>query len=55
MSRTVQLWLVVLLALGASGCEAVAGIFKAGMWVGVVLVVIVVIAIVAISRMIRRT
>ena len=49
------LWLLVLLALSASGCEAIAGIFKAGMWVGIVLAVIIVIGIFIIARMLRRT
>jgi hypothetical protein len=51
----VQLWLLVLLALGSSGCEAVAGIFKAGMWVGIVFAIIVIVAIFAIARLFRRT
>jgi hypothetical protein len=55
MSRVVQLSLFVLLAMSASGCEAVAGIFKAGVWVGIILVVLIVIAIVAIARAVRRT
>jgi hypothetical protein len=54
-SRAVQLWLFLLLATSASGCEAVAGIFKAGMWVGIIIVVLIVIAIIAIARAVRRT
>jgi hypothetical protein len=42
MSR-VLLWSLVLLVLvGAPGCAAVAGIFKAGMWVGVFMAVVLV-------------
>ena len=35
------LLLVVLLAFSSAGCEVVEGIFKAGMWVGIILVVLV--------------
>ncbi|HWK11157.1 MAG TPA: hypothetical protein VNR64_13950 [Vicinamibacterales bacterium] len=35
--------LVVLLAVTLTGCTAIAGIFKAGFWVGVVIAVIVVV------------
>ncbi len=44
--------LLVMLVLTASSCRAVAGIFKAGVWVGVVLAVVVVgILIAVISRL----
>jgi len=33
--------LVLLLAVLVSSCSAIAGIFKAGVWVGVIMVVIV--------------
>ncbi|MCC7008005.1 MAG: phosphatidate cytidylyltransferase [Acidobacteria bacterium] len=33
--------LVALIAVMLSGCEAIAGIFKAGVWTGVIMVVIV--------------
>ena len=33
--------LVLLLAIMLSGCAAIAGIFKAGVWVGVIMVVVV--------------
>jgi hypothetical protein len=36
-----KILLVVLLAFAVSSCAAVAGIFKAGVWVGVILVVVV--------------
>jgi len=44
MTRNVllRLELVVLLAMMSAGCEMVEGIFKAGMWVGILLVVVVV-------------
>jgi hypothetical protein len=33
--------LVLLLAVTVSGCSAIAGIFKAGVWVGVIMVLVV--------------
>lgn len=33
--------LVLLLAIAVPGCAAIAGIFKAGMWVGVIMVLVV--------------
>ena len=37
-----RLELLVVLAMLSVGCQAVEGIFKAGMWVGILLVVVVV-------------
>jgi hypothetical protein len=37
-----RMQILVLLAMSAAGCEAVAGIFKAGMWVGILIAVVVV-------------
>jgi hypothetical protein len=37
-----RLQLLVLLAMTASGCQAIEGIFKAGMWVGILIAVVVV-------------
>jgi hypothetical protein len=44
MTRNVllRLELVVLLAMMSAGCQLVEGVFKAGMWVGILLVVVVV-------------
>jgi hypothetical protein len=41
-STAVRLLLVVLLALATAGCELAAGIFKAGMWTGIIMVVLAV-------------
>ena len=38
-SLTLRISAVLLLALANSGCEVVEGIFKAGVWVGVLMVV----------------
>lgn len=37
-----RLLLIVLLAVTLSGCAVVGGIFKAGMWVGIIMAVLVV-------------
>ena len=42
LSRYVLLSLLILVLVSASGCAAIAGIFKAGVWVGVVLAVLVI-------------
>jgi hypothetical protein len=42
VSRWVLLSLLMLVLVSAPGCAAVIGIFKAGMWVGVILAVIVI-------------
>jgi hypothetical protein len=34
--------LLVVLALSMSGCEVIGGIFKAGFWVGIIVVVLIV-------------
>jgi hypothetical protein len=47
LSLYARVLLVVLLAVTLSGCAAVAGIFKAGFWVGIVIAVIVVVALFA--------
>ena len=36
-----RLELLVFLAMASAGCQVVEGIFKAGMWVGILLVVVV--------------
>jgi hypothetical protein len=40
--RLLRFSLILLLATQAAGCEVVEGIFKAGMWVGIILVVLVI-------------
>ena len=45
MERLSRYWMLVLLVLASvsvSGCEAIAGIFKAGVWTGIVMVVILI-------------
>jgi hypothetical protein len=47
LSIFVRILLVLLLAVTFTGCAAIAGIFKAGFWVGIVIAVIVVVALFA--------
>jgi uncharacterized membrane protein YkvI len=44
MTRNVllRLYLVLLLATATAGCQLVEGVFKAGMWVGILIVVLIV-------------
>jgi len=42
LSRYLLLVLLVLASVSFAGCEAIAGIFKAGVWTGVVMVVILI-------------
>jgi hypothetical protein len=41
-SMLLRLYTILLLAVATAGCEVVGGIFKAGVWVGVILAIIVV-------------
>jgi hypothetical protein len=41
-ARVISISLLLILATQVAGCEIVAGIFKAGVWVGVILVVLVI-------------
>jgi hypothetical protein len=43
LSLVSRILLIVLLMVTVTGCAAVAGIFKAGFWVGIVIAVIVVV------------
>lgn len=48
------LTLLVILAVSSAGCEVVGGIFKAGMWVGVIMVALILIVIFWIMGKVRR-
>jgi hypothetical protein len=55
MTTTHVRYLTLVTALaGASGCQVVGDIFKAGMWVGVIVVGVVIAAIFGIARMFSR-
>jgi hypothetical protein len=47
LSLLVRLAVVVLLAVTLAGCSAIAGIFKAGFWTGIIIAVVVVVVIAA--------
>ena len=47
LSLLTRILLVVLLAVTISGCAAIAGIFKAGFWTGLVIAVVVIVLIAA--------
>jgi hypothetical protein len=47
LSVLARILLVLLLAVTLTGCAAVAGIFKAGLWVGIIIAVIIVVALFA--------
>ena len=51
--RAIVLCLLLVVLVSASGCAAIAGIFKAGMWVGVLAVVAVIAIIVFIASKFR--
>ena len=56
IERLSRYWMLVLLivaAMSVSGCAAIAGIFKAGMWTGVVMVVILIAVVGFIATRIR--
>jgi hypothetical protein len=40
-SVLVRLYAVLLLAMASAGCELIEGVFRAGVWVGVLMVVVV--------------
>lgn len=46
LRRLVRLLLLTAIVLALAACSAVAGIFKAGMWTGVLVIVIVILLIV---------
>jgi hypothetical protein len=53
-SAASRLFLILLLAVAASGCDIIGGIFKAGVWVGALVVILVVVLVVWILRKVRK-
>lgn len=49
-----RLLLILCLAVLASGCGVITGIFKAGFWAGVILVVLVVLLFLFLASKVRR-
>ena len=48
------LTLLMVLSVSSAGCEVVEGIFKAGLWVGIILVTILVVAVLWVVGKLRR-
>lgn len=53
LSRYLLIVLLVLAAVTLPGCEAIVGIFKAGVWTGVVMVVILIAIIGVVAAKVR--
>lgn len=54
MIRIPHLLVILLVSVSLAGCEAVWDVFRAGLWVGIVLLGLIVFAIWAIIRSLRR-
>lgn len=50
LSLVSRVLLIVLLTVTVAGCSAVAGIFKAGFWVGIIIAALVVVGLFAVLR-----
>ena len=48
-----RVMLIVLLAMSASGCELIGGIFKAGVWVGAIAVILIVVLLVVVVAKVK--
>ena len=53
-SVQVRLLALVLLAVSATGCDLAQGIFKAGFWVGVIVVVLIAVGVIFLLGKVRR-
>jgi hypothetical protein len=53
-SAAARLFMILLLAVAASGCDIIGGIFKAGVWVGGIVVVLVVVLVLWIVGKVRK-
>ena len=48
------LTLLMILAVSSAGCEVIGGIFKAGMWVGVIMTALIIVVVFWIIGKVRR-
>jgi hypothetical protein len=48
-----RVMLIVLVAMSASGCELIGGIFKAGVWVGAIAVILIVVLLVVVVAKVK--
>jgi hypothetical protein len=53
-SAAARLFMILLLAVAASGCDIIGGIFKAGVWVGAIVVVLIVVLVLWIFGKVRK-
>jgi hypothetical protein len=53
-SNLTRILFIVLLAVSAAGCELIGGIFRAGVWVGAIVVVLIVVLLVVVVGKFRR-
>jgi hypothetical protein len=53
-SAASRLFLILLLAVAASGCDIIGGIFKAGVWIGALVVILVVVLVVWLLGKMRK-
>ena len=53
-SAAARLLAILLLAVAASGCDIIGGIFKAGVWVGGIVVVLIVVLVLWIVGKVRK-
>jgi uncharacterized membrane protein YkvI len=42
ITQTLMVMVLLMLSMSAAGCDVVEGIFKAGVWVGVIVVILIV-------------
>jgi hypothetical protein len=42
VTRTLQTTMILAMSLFFAGCEAIAGIFRAGFWVGAIIVIVII-------------
>ena len=54
IAQSAMAFILVVLALTAAGCDVIGGIFKAGLWIGVILVAAVVIGIILLMRLFKK-
>ena len=52
--NSITLALFAIIAVVVPGCQAIADIFKAGVWVGIIIVVVIVVLIAAIGRAFKK-
>ncbi|MBW3544326.1 MAG: hypothetical protein KY428_01805 [Bacteroidetes bacterium] len=52
--RPITIFSLLFLLFSITGCDVIAGIFKAGFWVGIVMVIIVVLVVLYIVNKLRK-